>query len=98
LIVRVPAEDHIAEAEALLERSFELVAGHVLAPHDAIRVGQADLHEGQVAAAHILHGIGSVLDCWSGHARKSQREGWRERTFARSRSAFNRTCTRPRPW
>ena len=58
LVVGIPAQHHVAEAEALLERRFELVAGHVLAAHDAVDVEDADLDEGQVAAAHIGGGIG----------------------------------------
>ena len=70
LIVGIPAQHHVAEAEALLESGFELVAGHVLAAHDAVDIGDADLHEGQIAAAHICRGIGGILDLGSVHAGK----------------------------
>ena len=62
LIVRIPAEHHVAEAKALLERGFELVARHVLAAHDAVDVDDTDLDEGQVAAAQISCGLGSRVD------------------------------------
>ena len=58
LVVGIPAQHHVAEAEALLEGGFELVAGHVLAAHDAVDIDDADLHEGQIAAAHIVRRIG----------------------------------------
>jgi hypothetical protein len=43
LVVRIPADDHVAEAEALLERREELVAADVLAAQDAVDVGDPDL-------------------------------------------------------
>ena len=43
LVVGVPAEDDVAEAEALFERGQELVARHVLAAQDAVDVEDADL-------------------------------------------------------
>ena len=43
LIVAVPAQHHVAEAEALLQRRQEFVAAHVFAAHDAIDVEHADL-------------------------------------------------------
>ena len=44
--MRIPAEHHVAESEALLKRGLEFVARHVLAAHDAIDIGDADFHEG----------------------------------------------------
>ena len=43
LVVRIPAEHHVAEAEALLERREELVAADVLAAQDAVDVDDPDL-------------------------------------------------------
>ena len=43
LVVQVPAEHHVAERQAAAQRGQELVAPDVLAQHDAIDVGQADL-------------------------------------------------------
>jgi hypothetical protein len=42
-VVRVPAEDDVAEAEAALRRAEELVAVQVLAAQDAVDVADRDL-------------------------------------------------------
>lgn len=43
LVVQVPAEHHVAESQPAAQRGQEFVAPDVLAQHDAIDVGQADL-------------------------------------------------------
>jgi hypothetical protein len=54
LVVGVPAEDHVAEAEATVERGEELVAVQVLATQDAVDVVDADLHVREVAVPNDL--------------------------------------------
>jgi hypothetical protein len=44
LVVHVPAEHHVAEAEAALDGGEELVAVDVLAAQDAVDVADGDLH------------------------------------------------------
>ena len=43
LIVRVPAQDDVAEPEAFVQNGQKLVAAQVLPAQDAIRVENADL-------------------------------------------------------
>ena len=43
LVVRVPAENHVAEAEILVERREEFIAAQVFAAQDAVGVDDADL-------------------------------------------------------
>jgi hypothetical protein len=43
LIVRVPAKNHIAEPEILVERRQEFFAAQIFAAHDAVGVEHADL-------------------------------------------------------
>ena len=66
LVVRIPADDHVAEAEALLERGEELVAADVFAAQDAVDVGDADL---DMRVAALLDEATRILgareaDCW----------------------------------
>ena len=99
LIVRIPAQHHVAEAEALLEGGFELVAGHVLAAHDAVDIDDSDLHEGQIAAAHICHRIGGSLDLGSVHVRKPlSGTGMGARRTRAPGWIVSASCTRSRPW
>ena len=43
LVVGIPAQHHVAEAESLLESGEKLVPLHVFAAHDAIDIENADL-------------------------------------------------------
>jgi hypothetical protein len=72
LVVRIPPDDDVAEAEALFEGGLELVAGHVLAAHDAIGVDDPDLDERQVAAAYVRRRVGGGLDDGSVHVGPSE--------------------------
>src|SRR5258705_4455118 len=51
LVAGIPAEHHVAEAEAALDGGEELVAMDVLAAEDAVNVRYADLHLADVGAA-----------------------------------------------
>ena len=52
LVAAVPAEDDIAEPEAVFEGGLEFRAGHVLAAQDAIDIERADLDVGQLPLFH----------------------------------------------
>ena len=67
LVVRVPAQHHVAEAEALVERGEELVAAHVLAAHDTVVVEDADLDVIELAFLDDLAGVGRGADVFGGH-------------------------------
>ena len=67
LIVAVPAEHHVAEAEALLQRRQEFVAAHVFAAHDAIDVEHADFDVIEIPLADIGRQILCGLDVEIGH-------------------------------
>jgi hypothetical protein len=43
LIIRIPAQDDVAESKALLECREEFIARQVLAAHDAVGIEHADL-------------------------------------------------------
>ena len=43
LVVRVPAQDHVAEPEILVERRQEFIAAEIFPAHDAVGVEDADL-------------------------------------------------------
>ena len=62
LVVRVPAQHHVAEAETLVERREELVAAHVLAAHDAVVVEDPDLDVIELALLDDLACIGRGTD------------------------------------
>jgi hypothetical protein len=61
LVVAVPAEHDIAEAEAAREGALELVAGHVLAAQHPVHVENAHLDMGQIALFHDLPRVSVVL-------------------------------------
>jgi hypothetical protein len=67
LIVRVPAEHDVAEAETLVERREELVPAHVLAAHDAVVVEHADLDVVELALLDDLAGIGRRTHVFRSH-------------------------------
>ncbi len=62
LVVAVPAHDHVAEAEPLLERRKKLRAVHVFAAEDAVDVGDAELHIGNVPALDEPPRLGLTAD------------------------------------
>ena len=62
LVVGVPAQHHVAEAEAALQRREELGLRHVLAAQDAVDVEDADLDMGQAALLDDLAGVGGGAD------------------------------------
>src|SRR4029077_20194539 len=62
LVVAVPAHDHIAEAEPLLERREKLRAVYILAPQNAVDVGDAELHIGNVPALDEPPRLGLVAN------------------------------------
>ena len=61
LVVRIPAEDHVAEADPLVERRQELVAAEIFAAHDAVAVEHADLDVLDPSVAQKCGGIDGVL-------------------------------------
>ena len=67
LVVRVPAQHHVAEAESLVERGEELVAAHVLAAHDAVVVEHSHLDVVELALLDDLAGVGRGTDGFGGH-------------------------------
>ena len=62
LVVGVPAQHHVAEAHAALERRLELVDVQVLAAQDAVDVVDAHLDVAQPALLDDLQGVGGGLD------------------------------------
>ena len=78
LVVGIPAQHHVAEAEALVERAEELLARHVLAAQDAVDVEHADLDVGEAALLDDLPGVGDGLDVFGSH-------GWLGRSWRWSR-------------
>src|SRR6185369_17690122 len=74
LVVHVPAEHDIAEAESALDRGEELVTVDVLAAKDPVDVADADLHLPERRAADLLEDFlvavrgGLRLRCCTLHA------------------------------
>ncbi len=62
LVLGIPAQHHVAEAEALIEGGDELVGLHVLAAHDAVHVDDADLDVVAFALGDDLLGVRRRLD------------------------------------
>ena len=99
LIVGIPAQHHVAHAEAAGERGFELVAGHVFAAHDSVDIHDADLHERQIAASHIGCSIGGGFDLGNVHAGNLTRlKMWERADRGALPSDVSDSCTRSRPW
>jgi hypothetical protein len=61
LVVAVPAQHHVAEAETVLERREELRLRYILAAQDGVAVEHADLDVGQAALLHDLLGVSKAL-------------------------------------
>jgi hypothetical protein len=55
LVVAVPADHHVAKAEAFIDRALEFVAADILAAEHPIDVEQADPDIEQVALAHVIN-------------------------------------------
>ena len=62
LVLAVPAQHHIAEAEATLERGEELGCGHVLAPQHAVDVEGTHLHVAQAPRLDDGARLGGAAD------------------------------------
>jgi hypothetical protein len=62
LVVGIPAEDDVAEAEAVVEGREELVPRHVLAAQDAVEVEDADLDVVEVSFLDDAPRLGGGLD------------------------------------
>jgi hypothetical protein len=62
LVVGVPAEHDVAEAEPAVERRFELGPRHVLAAQDPVDVEDADLDVLEIALRHDGARIAGILD------------------------------------
>ena len=62
LVARIPAEHHVAEAKAVLERREEFLAGEIFAAQHAVDVEHAELDVREPALAHDLPGIRRALD------------------------------------
>ena len=67
LIVAVPAEHDVAEAETLFQRRQEFVAAHVFAAHDAIDVEHADLDVVESLLANVVRQVLGGLDVEISH-------------------------------
>ena len=76
VVLRVPAEDHVAETEAVVDRGEELVAVEVLAAQDAVDVGDGDLHLADRRLAQRLDDGVAVLGLVAGlfHWERAQRD------------------------
>src|SRR5580658_6982757 len=61
LIVRIPAQNHVAKSEILLETREELVAAQVFSAHDPVGVENADLYVLNAAFGQQLNDIGVLL-------------------------------------
>jgi hypothetical protein len=61
LIVRVPAEDDVAESEVLVECRQELVAAQILSPQDPVGVEDADLDVFDAALDQKVADFGVLL-------------------------------------
>ncbi len=57
LVVGIPAQHDVAEADAGLEAGKELVAAQILAAQDAVGVEDADLDVAEIALADDLAGV-----------------------------------------
>jgi hypothetical protein len=62
LVVGIPAQHHVAEAESLVERGEKLVAAHVLTAHDSIVVEDTDLDMIELALLDDAAGVGRGAD------------------------------------
>ena len=62
LVVGIPAQHHVAETEAALQRREELDLGDVFAAQHAIGVEDADLDMGQAPLLDDLAGVGGSAD------------------------------------
>src|SRR4029077_277151 len=62
LVAHVPAQDHVAEAHAAVERRMELVNVDVLAAQDAVDVVDAHLDVAQPASFVDPAGVGHRFD------------------------------------
>ncbi len=69
LVVRIPAQHHVAEAEALVERGEKLVAAHVLTAQDAVVVEDTDLDVFELAFLDDAAGVGRGADVFGLHRR-----------------------------
>ena len=86
LVVAVPAQHHVAEAHAALERRLELVDVDVLAAQDAVDVVDAHLDVAEAALLDDLQGIGRRLDLARFHSLSPAGRGetsWRGSAEAR---------------
>jgi len=61
LIVRVPAEDDVAEPEILVERREEFLAAEILAAHDPIAVEYTYLDMLDIASRQVGSNINVLL-------------------------------------
>ena len=61
LIVGIPAQHDVAEAEALIERADELVAGEIFSANDPIEIDDAELDVRQAPLLDQGPGIGGGL-------------------------------------
>ncbi len=68
LVGGIPAEHHVAEAEAAVERGFEFFAGEIFAAQHAVGIEHAELDVSELALAHDVLGIGRSLDLARLHA------------------------------
>ena len=71
LVVGVPAENHVAEAEILVDRRQEFVAAQVFAAQDAVGVDDADFDVLDAALGQELTNLGILLHGWLPHGRFS---------------------------
>ncbi len=61
LIVRIPAQNHIAKSEILLETRQELIAAQIFSAHDPVGVENTDLYVLDAAFGQQLNDIGVLL-------------------------------------
>jgi hypothetical protein len=64
LVVRVPAENHVAEAEVFVEPREEFIAAEVFAAQDAVGVGDSDFDMFDAAVGQKFTNLGVLLHGW----------------------------------